>query len=274
MRVRTNRPWKNPKTYEPIKVKRLSGYQQSIFILKRVYPVLHQVLTNAGAFESWQIKQLNPIYKNTLNLLEKLFTAKSLQHLSNYSPDLPSSIDVDSLVEIESWHWEDIAAFVDLIENKLSVQNRHFKLPESLKDNISKIKQIVSGKSLDDDIIKKLLINRKRKKPKVIIYKNGRVDYHSSSGKKHSSTFRTHSNAYKFLTVLASKPHKTLSFEEIGKALNEPKRNSSEPDNERRVRDTAAFIRKKMKAGKRFEFLKSDYGFGLHCIIQIKNTSK
>lgn len=110
-------------------------------------------------------------------------------------------------------------------------------------------------------------------KTECILFRDGRVDYKSPSGKLYSYRFKPLSNAYNLLRFFVTHPFGTVyPFEELGKELMREK-TDSHADDERRVRDTIKHIKAKLTIESQLDnpFM-SDYGFGIKCKGVFRNA--
>ncbi len=94
----------------------------------------------------------------------------------------------------------------------------------------------------------------------------GYVIFFDKDGIKYESKFKTNTDYYKLLNYLVKQPHIKFPFDELADQLNKPKSMDQGSGDEKRVRDTVAYIKKKLKYRGNDLFI-SDYGFGLNCDV-------
>ncbi len=263
------RSWKDPRQYKPVKSSKLKSnpeHQQALFLLKYVYYAIYSILSCADVVGTWQKKQLSLLYNKFLKLLNELLAIKSLSHLSAYSPDLPSSlVNKPLFTEMEPWEWEDIKEFYNIIINvKLTQDTGKLSLPKHIKDSLERVVKLLSEENFDTEILRNLLKDKQTSKSKLILYSDGKAVFKSTDGKSYKAEFSLKSNGYKLLDFLTRKPFATFSFDKLSKAICGSKYDTDE----RMVRDTVQYVRKKLKLPRQNKFLRSKLGFGLNCEVE------
>jgi len=271
MKMSIDRNWLDPNTYKPQNVKTNSslGYNQALFLLKNIYPVIYSVLTHIWDLTDWQIQQLNPLYKKLLKLLQGLLSTNALSFLSAYSPDLPSNIVDKSLVEeIQNSHWEDIWLFKKIIdEEKLDIRSKELCLPKDIYKTLQKISQLVLGKSLDVEILAKTTKADKVGTQKIILYSNGDIIFSTSEGEEYKTNIDPDSNGYLLLYFLSNKYGKVYSYKELTKEIFKTDITTQEKE----IREAMKYIKKKLILPPDTKLFIVRKGVGLNCSVEIRN---
>lgn len=95
----------------------------------------------------------------------------------------------------------------------------------------------------------------------------GTMFYISPTGEEYRGRLNTSSNSYRLIYFLTKNPFKVFDFDNLAKNLRD-KRQGANSSNERRVRDTVAVIKNKLKYDGE-ELFVSNYGFGLKCDVKL-----
>lgn len=104
---------------------------------------------------------------------------------------------------------------------------------------------------------------------RLMLFRNGDVQFVSNSGKLHQAKFKTKSNGFLLLQLLSSKPGEVFNIRDLTNKLKDLWRTEKEID-DRKIRDAVQTTRKKLGLNKEEDMFIVDNGFGLNCTIEIK----
>lgn len=274
------REYQDPSLYQPptqpFKKDKIE-YTKSLYLLNTIYPVLLETVDHA--LSEGDETHLNPNYKELLDIVAKLLSSWSFEHLASYSPTLPSSLKENLMewrFEWGDWRRNDAYAFYKILQKEFSLSGKkQYPFPEKIDKALKKLRGIVYGKlDLDKEIIEEVYSSSKPDElEKLTIYPDGKVGFISFEGKTYSTNFRIKSNSFLLLKFLAKNSGTNYNYDniELNKALKGAKLHYEYADSKERIISTVKEIRKKMGL-KKGQLIHTNYGYGIYCSVEFRKN--